>query len=472
LLEHQLKDIVGSENVSTDPEILQAQAIDYSWMAQYFRFKDLYLPSPEIAVWPTEQHQVAEVLQLACDYRIPVTPRGGGSGTQGGTFALYGGISLDLTRLNRLIKIDKESLTVTAEAGIDGLLLEETLNQDGLTLAHYPGSLLSGATLGGYLAARGSGVVSTKYGKAEDMVLQVAAAVPPGKLVSTLPVPNHASGPGLLQLLVGSEGTLGVITEATMRIDPVPEKRVFLSFEFESVHEGLGAGRDIMTSRWRPASMRLYDEADTKKLGHILNLDLTGAMLLVMCDGEEPLADLEAEAISKSCVGHGAVDLGPDPCKTWWDGKYEPFAKGKAPEPPTIFGTTDTCCTYDKINDLYNAKRRVIEEGFSDYGARYTAHFSHWYPWGTMVYDRFYVEDGPDDWREALELHDRLWDVAVRTSLAHGGVVNEHHGIGVKLGRFIREQSGEMWPLLLAIKNAWDPDGLMNPGKLGFGPPR
>jgi len=162
----------------------------------------------------------------------------------------------------------------------------------------------------------------------------------------------------------------------------------------------------------------------------------------------------------------------PGPSQTWWDGKYEPFSKHNAPAPPTVFGTTDTCARFAALPGLYEAKKRTIEEGFAEYGARYTAHFSHWYPWGGMIYDRFYVDGAPDDPDEALALHDRLWNAAVETSLRHGGIINEHHGVGLKLGRFMRPQYGPAFDLMLAVKNAWDPDGIMNPGKLGFGAPR
>lgn len=471
LVARELASVVGSEHVSTDPADLQAQAADWSWMSQYLRYKDLPLPAADVLVRPASTEEVVGVLRVASAHRVPVVPRGGGSGTQGGTFALYGGIALDLTRMNAILDVDEQSMVMTAQAGIDGAELEKELNSQGLTLPHYPGSLYSGATLGGYLAARGSGVVSTKYGKAEDMVLQVEAVTPPGRVLTTLPVPSHASGPDLLGLLVGSEGTLGVITKATMRIERLPEERRFLSFRFDDVLAGLEAGRRIMTARWRPAVMRLYDAADTAHLGRILDLELDGSLLLVMCDGDPELVAVESRAIERICTDAGGTSLGPALCEHWWEHKYEPFRVGKAPAPPMVFGTTDTVCRFADMPALYAAKRAVITEQFAHLGARYTAHFSHWFPWGVMVYDRFYVDEAPDDPAEALALHDRLWDAAVAASLAHGGVVNEHHGVGVKLGRFLRDQYGDAFRLLADVRRAFDPDGIMNPGKLGFGPP-
>lgn len=467
-----LASIVGPENVSTDATVLQNQATDWSWMSQYLRYRELPQPAADIAVFPRSAAEVAACMQVASDFKLPITPRGGGSGTQGGTFALYGGIAMDLTKLNRILNIDEKSLVVTAEAGCDGPAIEAAVNERGLTLPHYPGSYHFGATLGGFLAARGSGVVSTKYGKAEDMVVQLEVAVPPGRLVSTLPTPNHAAGPGLLQVFVGSEGTLGVITEASMRLEPLPERREFLAFGFPDVMSGLEAGRLIMVNRLRPAVIRLYDENDTQKLAKWIDLDVSGVLLVIMCDGPDALVDYEVKEIEKICQSNKGVGLGPEVGQHWWDNKYEPFAHGKAPAPPMIFGTTDTCARFDRIPEIYLAKKKAIEEGFKEYGATYTAHFSHWFPWGAMIYDRFYIQKAPDDANEAIALHDRLWDVAVRTSLEHGGTLNEHHGVGLKLGRFMREAHGEAYSLLESLKNAWDPDGLLNPGKLGFGPPR
>ena len=441
-------------------------------MSQYHRVRDLPLPTADVVVRPSSTADVEGVVRVASEYRVPVVPRGGGSGTQGGTFALYGGIALDLTGMDRILEIDESSMVVTVQAGIDGSVLEKELNSQGLTVPHYPGSHFFGATIGGSLAARGSGVVSTKYGKAEEMCLQVEAVLPPGRTVSTLRVPNHASGPDLLQVLVGSEGTLGVLTAATMRLERLPEGRRFLGLQFPTVEAGIETARQVMTHRIVPAAMRLYDEADSAKLTSYLDLGTVGVLLVVVLDGYEDFLALEERAVRDIATRNEGIDLGPGPAETWWEGKYEPFAKGKAPEPPLIFGTTDTCGRFADLPRLYREKKRTIEEGFADLDARYTCHFSHWFPWGGMLYDRFYVDGSDLEPEDALALHDRLWDAAVTTSLRNGGTINEHHGVGLKLGRFMRAQHGEAFELLKAIKEAWDPDGIMNPGKLGFGAPR
>lgn len=468
----ELEAAVGRERVSVEDADLQAQAADWSWSSKYIQYAGLRLPSADVMVKPATTAEVEEVVRIASEYRMPVVPRGGGSGTQGGTLAVYGGIALDLTDLDDIVEIDEQSLTVTVGAGIDGPTLETELNNHGVTLAHYPGSYHLGATIGGFIAARGSGVVSTKYGKAEDQVLQVKAVVPPGATVETLRVPSHAAGPDLLQSFVGSEGTLGVITEATLRVDPLPEARGFLSFSFPDIFTGMEAGRRIMTNRLRPAVIRLYDEADSVKLKDWVGTPFTGTLMVVMCDGAQELVDYETRAITQLVEAAGGTAHGPDVGRIWWEGKYEPYAKGKLPQPPLMYGTFDQVARFSDLPAIYRAKKKIVEEEFAEYGARYTAHLSHWYDWGAMLYDRFYVDEPPADPVEAMRLHDRLWDAGILEGIAHGAVLNDHHGVGIKLGRFMHKQYGEGFRLLKAQKDAWDPDGIMNPGKLGFGPPR
>jgi alkyldihydroxyacetonephosphate synthase len=464
----ELADIVGPAYISTQTSDRLIYTGDWSWMSQVWLDRGEQPPLPDFIVHPGSAAEISRVMHVAGSYGLPVVPWGGGSGTQGGAAPLYGGIILDTKRLDRILDIDERSLVVRAQAGVIGTTLEWALNEHGLTLPHYPASA-NCATLGGYLAARGSGVISTKYGKAEDLVLSIEVVLPSGEILRTLPTPNHASGPGLLQLFVGSEGTLGVITEATMRIERLPEVRLFRGVLFKDLPAALDAGRRIMTDRLQPCVLRLYDQASTTSmLKRVLGLEAEGACFIIGFDGWAEIAAAQEGRALAICAELGGVDLGREPGEHWWEHRYDFYYPPLSLALPKLYGTTDTVCTYDKIQRLYEAKKRVVEEEFIEWSARYTAHFSHWFPWGVMVYDRFVIDEPPRDPQEALRLHNRIWTAAARTSLEYGGVLNEHHGIGWKLGRLMREQHASAWPLLESVKALIDPHNIMNPGKLGF----
>ena len=464
----ELADAVGEAYVSTRASDLLVYSTDWSWMPQMWLDRGGEPVAPDVIVHPGSPEEISRVLQIANVYRMPVVPWGGGSGTQGGAAPIYGGILLDVKRLDKILEIDEVSLTVRAQAGIVGTELEWALNEKGLTLPHYPASA-NAATLGGYLAARGSGVISTKYGKAEDLVLSIEAVMPDGTIIRTPPVRSHASGPGLLNFLVGSEGTLGVITEATMQIEHLPETRLFRAVLFDDLSKALEAGRRIMAARLQPIVLRLYDPASTASLiKRVLNLDLQGAYLILGFDGFAEIAEAQERRALALCADLGARDLGRESGEHWWEHRYDFYYPPLGLSLPKMYGTIETVCTFANIERLYYAKKAAIEDGFTEWKARYIAHFSHWFPWGVMVYDRFIIDEPPRDPHEALRLHNRIWTVAARTSLANGGMLNEHHGIGLKLGRLMREQYGAAWPTLETIKRALDPRGIMNPGKLGF----
>jgi alkyldihydroxyacetonephosphate synthase len=430
------------------------------------------LPLPDVVVQPGTVEEVSEVIKLANVYRIPVVPYGGGSGSQGGIMPVYGGITLDVKRLNRIIEINEMSQTVTAEAGINGYELEQALNQAGYTLPHYQASVHS-ATLGGYLACRGSGVLSTKYGKAEDMVLSVQVVLPNGDIIRTLPVPSHAAGPGILQTFVGAEGSYGIITEATMQLERIPEVRRFQAFLFPDLHSGLEAGRKIMLNRLEPIVIRLYDEPSTRtRIKKVLGLDAEGAYMVFGFDGWPEIVEAQEKRATDICLAHNAKILGRESGENWWQHRYDFYFPPKVLDLPWLFGTMDTLCTYDKIENLYWTKKRAIEAQFADWNVRYIAHFSHWYAWGVMVYDRFIIEEPPKDANEALRLHNKIWDLAVQKSLESGGIINEHHGVGLKLARHVRAQYGPAFQVLETLKQGLDPNNVLNPGKMGFGPVR
>src|SRR5918999_4102836 len=211
-------------DVSDAPERLDAFVTDTYWLALHQQAEGEPLGRPELVARPRSEAEVALALRLASDHGVPVIAWGGGSGTQGGSVPVHGGLVLDLTGLDRIVEIDERSYTVTCEAGVNGDRLERELNARGLMLPHYPASS-RWATVGGYVAARGSGVLSTRYGKIEDLVLSLRVVLPTGVVIETVPVPRHAVGPDLTQLFVGSEGTLGIITRVTLQVVPLPTER-------------------------------------------------------------------------------------------------------------------------------------------------------------------------------------------------------------------------------------------------------
>lgn len=473
MFETELVDLVGRDHVLTDEADRQIYGVDYFWLPRMLVDRGEMPPLPDFVVLPGTVAEVAAIMRLANVHRIPVTPWGGGSGSQGGVMPLYGGITLDLKRLGRVLEINALAQTVTAEAGINGYFMESALNDAGFTMPHYPASVHS-ATLGGYLAHRGSGVLSTKYGKAEDLVLSVQVVLPNGEVIDTLPVPNHAAGPGLLQLFVGSEGCYGIITAATMRVERLPETRRFRAHLFDDLTNGLEAGRRIMLERLQPTVIRLYDEPSTvKQVKRVLGATVdSGAYMVLGFDGNGEIAEAQERRALDICRELGAQDLGADAGWHWWHHRYDFYFPPHALDFPWMFGTMDTVATFDKVENLYRTKKRTLEERYARWNLQYIGHFSHWYPWGAMVYDRFIIESPPRDPAEALALHNEIWNVGVRTSIACGGVLNEHHGVGLKLARFMREQYGPAFQVMEGLKFIMDPHNILNPGKMGFGPTR
>jgi alkyldihydroxyacetonephosphate synthase len=464
-VEASLLSALGREAVSTEPARLDAYVADTYWPALEAAAAGRPLARPQVVARPRTEEEVAEVVAVADAHRTPVVPWGGGSGTQGGALPIRGGIVIDLTALDQIIEIDETSLTVTAQAGVNGRRLEAELNTRGLMLPHYPASV-EWATIGGYIAARGSGVLSTRYGKIEDLLLSLRVATPAGGLMETVGVPRHAVGPELTQLFVGSEGTLGVITRATLQLVPVPAERRFAAVAFPSVGAGVGAIRRTLQAGHRPSVVRLYDEDATRlAFAPVVGEELSGVYTVLAFEGEAEAARLEERRTLEIAAEAGAEVLDPALGQRWWDRRYDFYHPPHQPELPAIWGTLDVVATYARIEAVYDALDRAVRRPYADTGLELRMHFSHWYGWGTMIYGRFVVPDGGDD---ALALHDRIWEDGMTAALDAGAVINDHHGVGIKLGPYMRRQHGAALDAMKQIKAALDPHGVMNPGKLGL----
>ena len=468
MIRSELEEIVGEKFISTKESDRLVYATDWFWVPQMWLDRGEEPAKPEYIVHPGTAEEVAEIVKVANAYRVPVIPYGGGSGSQGGALSIYGGIIMDLKRLNKILDIDEKSLTVTAEAGIIGTHLEWALNERGFTLPHYQASS-NCATLGGYLSPRGSGTISTKYGKAEELVLNMQIVLPTGEIIRTPIVPIHSAGPDYFHLFLGAEGTFGTITEATMQIEYMPETRLMRALLFDSLSNALEAGRLIMTKRYDPMVIRLYDPASTaSRVKAILGYELDGAYMVMGFDGDPDLATLQEQKALAVCAELGAQDLGREPGEKWWDHRYDFYYPPKNLKFPWMYGTTETITTFDKLEKLYWAEKKAVEETYADLDIKFIGHFSHWFHWGASLYTRFIIENPPEDAQEVLRLHNRIWNTAMTAVLENDGMINEHHGVGLKLSRYMRRQYGPAWPMLRAIKDALDPNGIMNPGKVGF----
>lgn len=499
----RLREALGADAVSTTDVDRRAYARDL-WPATTIAIREGDLgPMPDVVAWASSEEDVRKVLAIASDTGTPVIAYGGGSGVCGGTVAVQGGIILDMKRMDRVIALDAVSGTVTAQAGVMGERLERHLEEKGFTLGHFPSSIYC-STLGGWLATRSAGQLSTKYGKIEDMVLGIAAVLPDGRVLRTKAAPRSAAGPNWTQLLVGSEGTLGVITEATLRVCPLPEHRSFRGFLFRDVPTGLEAVRRTLQKGIRPSAVRLYDELDTfmvGKKGAALPEDDAGSagreageswshlvmrkaqrvafahpaaagwlakllpkecLLLLTFEGPKEMAQVEERLAAAVCLGAGAKDVGPGPAEYWWEHRYKvSYGLSAIYEGGAFADTIEVATTWDRLVPLYDAMREAIGRH-----AVVLAHFSHAYPEGCSIYFTFAATAKG---REAsLALHRTIWDEAMTACLRVGATVTHHHGVGLARAKYMSEELGVGIDLFRALKGVIDPKGILNPGKMGL----
>ncbi|MGM0366908.1 MAG: FAD-binding oxidoreductase [Actinomycetota bacterium] len=462
----ELRDIVGRDSVSVRDSDKLTYSVDYYWISELWHDRSDSIPTADFIVHPQNSGQVSRILVLANEYKIPVTVWGGGGGSQGGALAVFGGIIMDMKKMNRVLEIDKKSMTVEAETGILMQNLEWELEKHGLSTMHIPASIFC-STLGGFLAHRGTGVLSTKYGKMEDMVVSMEVVLPTGEIIESLPVNKTASGPDLNWIFIGSEGTLGVITRVKVTVKKMPEVRKFQAFLYEDLASGLEAGRNLMHEGIKPSVIRLYDAEETNSLlKRVMGVDREGAYLVYGIDGYKDVAELQAKHAYR-IASKGGEDLGTETGKDWWDSRYKFFYPPYYFSIPQAFGTCDTVATYKNIEAVYWGMKNSVAEKFPQ--ARFIGHFSHWFDWGCMLYARFIIDNPPADKHEAVDMYNDVWNTVIRAAVKEGGVLNEHHGIGLKLGRLMKEQYGPSFKIIKDLKKMLDPNHIMNPGKMGLG---
>jgi alkyldihydroxyacetonephosphate synthase len=422
---------------------------------------------PAAVVMPADADQLVALLQLAVKCQLTLIPFGAGSGVLGGTLPLRAQgreVVVDLKRLNRLLAVNDVDGTATVEAGLNGAQFEAALNQRGYTCGHYPQSIAM-STVGGWAACRGAGQASSRYGKIEDMVLGLQAVLPDGRRLRVRPVARRSVGPSLKDLLVGSEGTLGFITELTLRIWKRPEHEQGVVLALPTLEAGLELLRETMQAELRPQVARLYDEAESRaRSASVAGFDEARPILCILKFAGLPrLARVECELALEMAARHGAMTAGLQPYEHWEATRYQSYSTRWQTEGHHM-DTIEVTAAWSALPALYRACREAVLS-LCD-GAHFGAHWSHVYPEGACQYMTLRLPPMAHD--RALELHRQAWDRVQRLTLAHGGSIAHHHGAGWFRGPWMAEELGGGLPLLQAIKDALDPQGLCNPGKLGL----
>jgi alkyldihydroxyacetonephosphate synthase len=325
------------------------------------------------------------------------------------------------------------------------------------------------STVGGWLACRGAGQYSTRYGKIEDMVLGLEIVLADGRIVRTEGHgPRAATGPNLTQLFVGSEGTLGVITEARLRIHPLPPAQERRAFGFTSFEAGLDACRRIMRRGATPAVLRLYDEAESAR-----NFEQGGTNVLIVLDETDPaLLAATLAIVDDACTTAGAVVLDEAFVERWLAHRNDVSALAPLWRAGVVVDTAEISGSWSVLPALFADVVAALTNIDGTLAA--SAHQSHAYTDGACLYFTF-AGKGPEGdaaWRE--HYYRQAWDAVTNATLAHGAAISHHHGIGLNRSRFLPRALGSGFDVLVGLKQTFDPVGILNPGKLGlpspFGP--
>ena len=411
---------------------------------------------PGVVVRPTSSDEVGRVLQCASKYGTAVTAQGGRSSVVGGAVAPEGAVALDLTGLNRILDIDTVSGLVRVEAGVFGPELERAVADEGWTVGHFPQSF-GLATVGGWIACRGAGQYSNRYGKIEDIVRGLSVVLASGDTIELGGrAPRQAVGPDLVQLFVGSEGTLGVITRATlvMHRAPVSERRA--AFGFANFDDGLNACRNIMQRDARPAVLRLYDEIESKR-----SFDVASCALIVLDEGDHELVDATMRIVQEECAS--ATRLDPALVATWLEHRNDVGALAPLWERGYVVDTIEVAGAWASLSPMRDSVIGALNRLAGITVA--SVHQSHAYLDGACLY--FTFAGHPDD--DVTGFYRRAWDCVTREVLGAGGALSHHHGVGRNRARFVADALGSSFGILQDLKRLLDPDNIMNPGVLGLG---
>jgi alkyldihydroxyacetonephosphate synthase len=478
-LRDRLVGLVGADGVCDDRGARVVHAAGKSYPDLVRQRSGDAEQAPDAVVLPADAAAVAGVLRACVDTGVAVVPFGGGTSVVGGVEPLRDGfgavIALDLARLDGLHSLDERSQTAVVAAGTRGPVLEAALGRIGLTLGHFPQSF-EFVTVGGCAATRSAGQASTGYGRMDDLVVGLRCVAPAGDL-DLAARPPSAAGPDLRELVVGSEGTLGVLTSVALRVRPRPEVTRYEGFVLPSLAAGVEALRALAQQGLAPDVTRLSDETETEMSfalagdgglkgrlarGYLRFNDVEhGCLAIAGWEGDAERVRTRREEAAAVLGRSGAVALGQAPGRAWARGRFAaPYLRDDLLDRGVMVETLETAGQWSGLLDLHAAVRGAL----SEHAPLVACHVSHVYPTGASLYFTFLAAQQPgrelEQWREAKA-------AASDAIVAAGGTITHHHAVGRDHAPWMRAEVGDSGlAVLRAVKAELDPTGILNPGKL------
>jgi len=461
-----LQEVLGADAVLTDdesrrlrtrgkstPDLLRARSGDLA-------------DAPDVVVRPSSHEDVAAILAWAVEHHVAVVPFGGGTSVTGGLAARregYAGlVSLDLLRMDGLLSVDPVSMTATLQPGLRGPAAEELLAEQGLVLGHFPQSF-EFASIGGFAATRSSGQSSAGFGRFDEMVVGLRVATPAGdlRLGSS---PANAAGPDLREVVLGSEGTLGVITEVTVRVRRRLDEPAYEAWSWESFAAGADAMRHLVQNDLRPSVLRLSDELETMvNLAGQTDVGGEGAGGCLMIVGYESEGSLRRrEVITEALTSLGGSPLGEERGSAWAAGRFHaPYLRDSFLDAGILVETLETATFWSNRERLYADVKSALEDKLP--GALVLCHISHVYETGCSLY--FTVASPSVD--QPLERWLEAKAAASDAMIEAGATITHHHAVGTDHKPWLAREIGPVGVAMLrGLKTAVDPTGVLNPGVL------
>ncbi|MFQ3546211.1 FAD-binding oxidoreductase [Halobacillus rhizosphaerae] len=466
---NDVKEILSEKQVITDETVLRENSADR--FRKYETIHGVYTqPMPAAIVKVKSAEEVSQILQYMNENKLNAVPRTGGSATEGGLeTTVENSLVIDGSGMNDIVSIDSYNMLATVKCGVPLEILEDQLREQGLTTGHSPQSKPL-AQMGGLVATRSIGQLSTLYGGIEDMVVGVEAVFPNGEITKIKNIPRRAAGPDIRHVIIGNEGALCYITEVTVKVFQYqPDNNQYYGYVLDHMKTGFEILREVMVQGYRPSVARLYDPEDA---ADHFSFSEDKCVLIFMAEGPKPIAEATGQAIEDIVAQYGeSKRIESHLIQNWfenlnWDPSKVEEERQEIKEKNNIGFTTEVSGAWGVINEIYErCITRVREE--IPHITMLGGHSSHSYMNGTNMYFVYYydlVDIKPEE--EITKYHYPINKIIVEETIKAGGSMVHHHGVGKHRTPWIKEEYGSSYYILETLKKAFDPNGIMNKGTI------